>query len=154
MPELTNEDKELVNLMFTFNDTVTSEEEEYYFNLINLCREVRDSFHPVDGSAKLNILDMRFSRKVDHCNDEYIYMSGFGYINDENRWISGEIFNDGNRIILDILIERLGEVNGPKSYRVLEEFRKNKKSYTHHTYYDGKHEKEMFDLEFNKVKTK
>ena len=34
------------------------------------------------------------------------------------------------------------------------EFRKNKKSYTHHTYYDGKHEKEMFDLEFNKVKTR
>ena len=145
---------ELAKLMFTFKDSVSPEEQEYYLKLLGLCKEIKDSFYPVDGNSKTSILDMRFTRKVDHCNEEYIYMSGFAYINDENRCISGEIFNDGNRIILDILVERLGEVEGTKTYRVLEEFRKNKKSYTHHTYYDGKHEKEMFDLEFNKVKTR
>ena len=145
---------ELAKLMFTFKDSVSSEEQEYYLKLLWLCKEIKDSFYPVDGNSKTTILDMRFTRKVDHCNEEYIYMSGIAYINDENRCISGEIFNDGNRILLDILVERLGEVKGPKSYRVLEEYRKNKTSYTHHTYYDGKHEKEMFALEFNKVKTR
>ena len=87
---------ELAKLMFTFKDSVSPEEQEYYLKLLGLCKEIKDSFYPVDGNSKTSILDMRFTRKVDHCNEEYIYMSGFAYINDENRCISGEIFNDGN----------------------------------------------------------
>lgn len=154
MPELTKEDQELAKMLFTFKDSLTAEEEEYYANLIKLCKEVKDSFYPVGDSSKLTLVDLHFRRKVDHANDEYIYMSGMGYINDENRCISGEIYNDNGRILVDMLVERLCVATEVKSYRVIDEFRKNKKSYTHSVYYDGKREKEMLDLDLNKVKVK
>ena len=61
---------ELAKLMFTFKDSVSPEEQEYYLKLLGLCKEIKDSFYPVDGNSKTSILDMRFTRKVDHCNEE------------------------------------------------------------------------------------
>lgn len=98
------------------------EERNYYLNIIRNCKDVCDTENKVCNKSKSRIVEMHFKKQnnvVDFNGSLTIEANQIR----ENRCIEGKMYLEKSSIIVDYKITRLCVEQGPKEYRVFDEFK-------------------------------
>jgi hypothetical protein len=103
-----------------FPANISREKQLFLLDLIEKTVELSDTVYPIDGIKNGKLINMHL-KKV---NDDIIYMSGFYNIGKENRCLEGEIYLYNNKVYIDSLITRLGQIpiSEKKMYRSMDKF--------------------------------
>ncbi len=135
-----------------FPANMSKEKQLILLDLIEKTVELSDTVYPIDGMKSGKLISMHL-KTVNH---DIIYMSGFYNISKENRCIEGEIYIDNNKIYIDSLITRLGEIpiGDKKVYRFIDKFTLLKTKINHETICSKKIVKKSYSIIKDKTKLK
>lgn len=95
---------------------LTYEEAHNYLNILNNCKEIKDSIFKVDDSSIGKIVDISLKKENNN-----ILFDGFVNYGKENRAISGVIYTK-NELVVDMHINRLC-VKENNVYTTIDEFK-------------------------------
>ena len=115
---LSKYEQEILNEQYYRFHDIDKSEGKYYLDIIKHCKDICDTNHVIDGSKNCEIVEMSFKKEGNK-----IKVNGSLTIGDkirENRIIEADMFLDSDKVIVDMLITRLGV--SKKQYRVLDEF--------------------------------
>ncbi len=135
-----------------FPANIPKEKQLILLDLIEKTVELNDTVYPIDGTKNGKLISMHL-KKV---NADIIYMSGFYNIGKENRCLEGEIYIYNDKVYIDSLITRLGEIpsNEKKIYRLIDKFTLLKTKLNHETICSNKIVKKSYSKINNRVKLK
>ena len=101
---------------------MTIDERDFCLKILENCKDIVDSDFKINGIGKCSIVEMHFKKE-----NGVIHTSGSLIIGDDTkkecRTIETDIYVNNERIIVDMLIERLNVFDENKKYRVLDEFK-------------------------------
>ena len=101
---------------------MTKEQRDLCLKILGLCKDIVDSVYKVGGTGKCDIVSVYFKKELDHYHaNGCVAIEGNG--SRENRWIDADIYIDPEKVIVDMLVERI-RVEENKTYRTLDVFRK------------------------------
>jgi|GEM_PF-2670182 len=133
-----------------FPANITKEKQLILLDLIEKTVELSDTVYPIDGIKNGKLISMHLKKE----DDDIIYMSGFYNISKENRCLEGEIYIYNNKIYIDSLITRLGEIpsTDKKVYRCMDKFTILKTKIKHETICSNRIVKNSYSKDTNKTK--
>jgi hypothetical protein len=116
-----NKSKEII-FEQNFSSNIPKRNQRVLLNLIKKISELTNTLYPINGvsSGELINLHMRL------INKDVVYISGFYSVDVENRCIQGEIYTLKDKVYIDTLITRIGDMPNDqiKEYRTLDIFTK------------------------------
>ena len=135
-----------------FPANISKEKQLILLDLIEKTVELSDTVYPINGIKSGELISLHLKRK----DDGIIYMSGFYNISNENRCIDGEIYICNNKVYVDSVITRLGEIPAcdKKVYRCLDKFTFFKAKINHETICSNRLLKNSYIKDINKIKLK
>ena len=135
-----------------FPTNIPKEKQLILLDLIEKTVELSDTVYPIDGIKNGKLISMYLKE----AGDDIIYMSGFYNIGKENRCLEGEIYIYNNKVYIDSLITRLGEIpsTDKKVYRFMDKFTLLKTKINHETICSNKIIKNSYSRIKNKTKLK
>jgi len=135
-----------------FPANIPKEKQLILLDLIEKTVELSNTVYPIDGIKNGKLISLHLKK----ADDDIIYMSGFYNIGKENRCLEGEIYIYNNKIYIDSLITRLGEIpiSDKKVYRCMDKFTLLKTKINHETICSNKIVKTSYFKTKNKAKLK
>lgn len=135
-----------------FPTNISKEKQLILLDLIEKTFELSDTVYPINGIKNGKLISMHL-KEVD---DNIIYMSGFYNIGKENRCLEGEIYIYNNKVYIDSMITRLGQIpfNDKKVYRCMDKFTLLKTKINHETICSNRIVKNSYSKCENKTKSK